>query len=163
MLTVEEKAKIEDDIESIEESIALKNGEKYAETVKDHVANICSIDGSFRNNKMWKLKQRVIPRLKDKPSAKKDTDGLLVTNPMLLKGLYLETYKDRLRHSEILPHLAKLKILREELFRRRLEKCKAEKSPDFTLNDLDKVLAKLKTGKACDANGFVNEMFKKKT
>ena len=84
---------------------------------------------------------------------------MLVTNPELLKKLYLDTYKDRLSHLEIKPEHQYLKQLREELFNLRLEKAKLNKSPAFQMHQLDKVLGKLKSNKAIDPTGLVNEMF----
>ena len=47
-----------------------------------------------------------------------------------------------------------------ELFNLRLEASKHTKSEDWTLDDLEAVLKKLKNGKSKDASEFVNELFK---
>ena len=41
---------------------------------------------------------------------------MLVTNPSLLKNLYLEHYQYVLRQRKILPHLEKHEFLRDKLF-----------------------------------------------
>ena len=93
-------------------------------------------------------------------SAKRDLEGKIVTNPNLLKKLYLETYVNRLRNRKIIPGLKYLKQIHEELFQLRLEKARLNKSPDWSMKDLDKVLSNLKTGKAIDPTGLVNELFR---
>ena len=100
-----------------------------------------------------------MPKPIQSATAKKDTNGMLVTNPQMLKIVYLEHYKDVLRQRDILPHLKKHKYLREELFKMRLKKVTNNKSPPFTMKKLDKVLSKLKTGKAEDPSGWVNDPF----
>ena len=52
-----------------------------------------------------------------------------------------------------------MKILREQLFFQRLQKAKENKSPAWTMEQLDRVLEKLKKGKATDPVGLVNELF----
>ena len=73
--------------------------------------------------------------------------------------MYIEAYSKRLEHRPIIPELIKLKTLREELFQQRLEEAKQNRSPDWTEEDLDKVLNHLKAKKATDPTGLVNELF----
>ena len=155
-----EKHIIEDKIEEIENSIAETSAKEIAEIVKDHVGKVCPLEGKFNRNQMWKLKSKVFPRARENASAKIDSTGMLVTNPTMLKRLYLETYQKRLSHRKILPHLEKYRRLREKLFLKRLKVATENKSPDFTEENLLKVLSKLKSGKASDPMGLVNEMFK---
>ena len=67
--------------------------------------------------------------------------------------------EDRLKHREMIPELLKLKTMREELFQQRLKQSKQNKSPAWTMQDLDKVLSHLKNGKSADPTGLVNELF----
>ena len=53
----------------------------------------------------------------------------------------------------------KMYQLREELFQQRLKRAKQNKSPDWTVEELDKVLHHLKRNKAMDPTGLVNELF----
>ena len=94
------------------------------------------------------------------PIAKKDVNGLLVTNPDLLKKLYLDTYQHRLRHRPIRADLVHLKSLKEDLFNQRLRLAKMCKSEPWLNKDLDKVLAALKNNKSRDPHGLINELFK---
>ena len=83
-----------------------------------------------------------------------------MTNPNLLKKLYIEVYKDRLSPGKMSTKMCKLKSLSEQLFLMRLERCKDNISPEFSDEDLDKVLSKLKSGKARDPSGLAYELFK---
>ena len=73
--------------------------------ITENVKDINDIDGQFNTNRMWKLKRKVLNRGSEPISAKKDVDGKMVTNPDLLKTLYLDTYVDRLRNREMNPKL----------------------------------------------------------
>ena len=56
---------------------------------------------SFSRNKMWKVRQKVCPRI-ETPCvvAKKNKDGEVISNREGLRQLYSDTYKDCLKHSE---------------------------------------------------------------
>ena len=53
--------------------------------ILQHSEDMSNMDGAFSNNKMWNLKKKVMPRIKEPATAKKDANGLLVTNPEMLK------------------------------------------------------------------------------
>ena len=93
-----EKYKIEDKINEVQENIADECSKEYVEKVKEHVGNVCSIEGKFNRNKMWKLKKKLLPRNLDKATAKKDKDGNLITHPAKLKKVYIDYYQDLLKH-----------------------------------------------------------------
>ena len=48
--------------------------------------------------------------------AKRDKNGNLITYPNLLKKLYVDTYKERLKIREIKPELLDLYFLKSEFF-----------------------------------------------
>ena len=79
---------------------------------------------------------------------------------MELKSLYLRTYVNRLRHRQIKPGFENLKLLKEYLCTKRLEITKENQAPRLTRNKMDRVLKDLKTNKARDPHGLINEMFK---
>ena len=92
--------------------------------------------------------------------AKKNSDGFLVSDPDSLKQLYVETYKQRLKHRIMRPGYEDLEHLKSFLFNKRLSLSKRIKSEPWTPSQLMKVLKSLKAGKSCDALGYTNEMFK---
>ena len=150
---------MEDELLRIEEEISANSDTKYFEKIKEQLQIIANKDGSTNNTGVWKLRQKIFPKPVEKLSAKKDQSGNLITNPEVLKDLYIDGYLQRLKHREMFPGLLKLKTLREELFQQRLQISKANKSPNWTLEDLEKVLDKLKQRKATDPTGLVNELF----
>ena len=93
---------------------------------------------------MWKLKQKIFPKNNDKPTAKKNSDGELVTGSENLKHLYVQTYKSRLAHCTIKPGLEDLEYLKKLLFKLRLVSSKKKKSVPWTREQLLKVLKSLK-------------------
>ena len=107
------------------------------------------------------MKRKVFPKNTETlPFAKKNFDGRMVTSQKELKSLYLDTFSHRLRHRPVKDSLKYLKTLKEELCYKRLEIAKSRKSKSWTMEQLIKVLSKLKSGKSCDPHGLVNELFK---
>ena len=78
------------------------------------------------------------------PAAKKNTDGKPVTTFVQLKELYKSTYIKRMEHRKMKPELEDMYQMKMELYNLRLEVCKKIKSPDWSENDLFKVLKSLK-------------------
>ena len=154
------KHEIEDKLEIIEEEIARETAVESFNKIKELSDELGSVDGTFSNNKMWKLKRKTLPRPRDVPTAKKNADGILITNPEMLKNLYLTCYQERLKHREIMPHFHKLKLLREKVFQIRMKKSKQAKSEPWSMKQLEAVLKCLKNGKAQDPDGLVPELFK---
>ena len=148
------------EIQKIEDEISAKCANKNAETVKQYVKQLDSTSGNFSQLGMWKLKNKLCPKQNDPPMAKKDKMGALITEPNLLKKLYLDTYSDRLRSREIRPELKDLYDLKCKLWELRFDTLKNTKSRKWTMQDLDKVLKKLKTNKTRDPHGLINEIFK---
>ena len=115
----------------------------------------------MNTNGVWNIKKKVFPKINQvKPTCKKNRNGQIITNPEALKGLYVETYKLRLRHRPMREDLEELKVLKEELFNLRLLAAKLTKSKRWDLDQLDEVLVGLKKNKARDPLGIINELFK---
>ena len=112
-------------------------------------------------NKMWKVKKKICPKNEvSPPIAKLDQFGNLVTNQEQLKSLYVDTYKDRLRHRDMKPSISYLRHLKDFLFNERFELSKLRKSMDWTPDNLLKIQKSLKTRKSADPSGLINELFK---
>ena len=131
-----------------------------AKIVQEHISEMTGGSGQVCRLNMWKLKKKLCPQNIDPPMAKMNDDGDLVSNPDALKQLYVDTYKDRLRHRVIRPGYEELETLKDYLFSVRLTISKTRKSKPWTEGQLMKVLKSLKTGKSADALGFINEMFR---
>ena len=74
--------------------------------------------------------------------------------------MYVNTYKDRLRHRLIKPDYSQLKELKDGLFNLRLKFARLSKTKSWTDTDLLKVTKQLKCKKAADPKGLISELFK---
>ena len=109
--TAGERHHLEDELLRIEEEISANSDTKYFEKIKEQLQIIVNKDGSTNNTGVWKLRQKIFPKPVEKLSAKKDQRGNLITNPEVLKDLYIDGYLQRLIHREMFPCLLKLKTL----------------------------------------------------
>ena len=147
-------------LKEMEEAIAIEQSETNAETVKEYVENIETLDGSFSQGGFWKLKSKLCPLTSDPPMAKYDNNGNLITSHSALKNLYLSTYQNRLRHRDMKPEYLDIYFLKSELWRSRLENMRQVKTPPWEMKQLEAVLKSLKNSKSMDPNGMANEVFK---
>ena len=141
---------LEDKLEEVDNAISEECHLMHMEKITNHLKSITDPDGKVNGTGVWRLRKKVCPKPHEQPTAKMDKEGNIVTNPEAIKNIYLEAYIDRLKHREINPNLEELKVLREELFEQRLCEAKRNKSRPWTIEELDKVLKKLKRGKATD-------------
>ena len=146
--SVVEIQRIKHSLNKVENELADICAMKNKVEIEKHVNGISNEEGEFNVPRMWKIKNKVIKKNSDKPTAKKDSHGNLVTSHGLLKKLYENTYLERLKHREISPELSNLKEMKEDLFDLRLMTARNKKSPPFTKENLTKVLKSLKCNKA---------------
>jgi hypothetical protein len=145
----------------IDQEIANQIFERNRKLIIDQVCDMSDITCNLSRVKMWKVKQKVCPKIETAyPVAKLDHNGNLVSNRDELKKLYSDTYKERLRHRDINPNYAQLKQLKETLFSLRLRTAKLSKTNPWSEKDLLKVTSKLKSKKAADPMGLVFELFR---
>ena len=142
--SVIERHALEDKLKELEESISQEHKQKQIKRLEDHLNAITDQEGKVNTTGVWKLRRKIFPKQHDQLSAKKDKYGNLVTNPEYIKKIYLDAYIDRLKHEDINPELSNLKTMLEILFKERLARSKLNKSPDWVIDDLDKVLKSLK-------------------
>ena len=91
------------ELKSIEDKVAELNLEK----VKIEMSEIES-NGKVQPNKIWKIKKKFCPKLRDQAIVKKDSKGNFITTGAGIKQLYESTYKDRLKHNLIRQELKDL-------------------------------------------------------
>ena len=151
------EAQLQDVELTISKMCSKENRDKVIENFKEFGQS----QGSVNANGMWNVKKKIFPKNNPtKPTGKKNSQGQIITSPDGLKDLYLETYIQRLRHRPIREDLKEIKELKDSLFYSRLELSKRTKSKSWKMEDLDKVLHSLKTTKARDPLGLVNNLFK---
>ena len=147
-------------LEEIENELVSLTARKNSEIIEEELSKLKHGDGDVNMGNFWKLKQRLFPKARDVSVAKLDSKGHLVSSGGKLKNLYLDTYKERLKHRKIKPGLEQYQEMRESLFDlRRSEVMENIKEP-WTMEQLLKVLKSLKKGKARDPLNLVNEIFR---
>ena len=121
----------------------------------------CDKGNTLNVTEMWKLKKQIWPKKKSAlPVAKRNYKGRLLSAPSDIRHLLLTEYKERLRERPCLPGLQKSRTLRQKLLKTKLDLSKKNKSEPFNMEDLDKVLTNIKSGKSRDPMGISREIFK---
>ena len=157
------KRRLEDSCSKIQldDQVADKIFERNRKMIIEQVGSMVDTSSNLSRIKMWKIKQRVCPKQDVTYAvAKSNKNGEMVTNKTELKNLYVETYRERLKHREMKPAYAQLKDLKENLFNVRIKLSKMRKTEHWKQSDLLKVTKHLKTKKASDPKGLVSEIFK---
>ena len=120
----------------------------------------CDKGSTLNVTEMWKLKKRMWPKKTNAlPVAKRDHRGKLISSPADLKRLLLKEYTERLRPRPNHPNIKMSKILRKRLIKTKMNLSKRIKSKPFSMEDLEKVLKNLKSGKSRDPTGISREIF----
>ena len=130
--------------------------------VQEQISQFNSMEGNFHPTGIWKIKNKILPRAQDPPMAKKDLGGNIVTAPLPLKVLYLETYKKRLEHRTMKYEHKDIFELKTLLWKIRFSEIKKVKSPKWELSSLFEVLKGLKNNQSRDPSGLIHELFKPK-
>ena len=130
-----------------------------AQFIKDHL-NLLQDDDKLNINGFWKLKNRLFSSPRTPPIVKCDTSGNLITSNNALKKLYINTYIERLSHKLMKPELMDIFWLKTDLWDIRSASIARNSSANWTSQNLQNVLSKLKNNKALDPLGMVNEVFK---
>ena len=155
------KQLVESKIGKLEQTILELTSLKNAEVIKEQISHLRTLEGSFSQNGMWKVKSRLCPRKNDPPMAKKDKDGNLITSQEALKKLYINTYVNRLKHREIKTEYQEIFEIKNLLWNERFDVLKRNLSSPWTLKDIEIVSKTLKNNQTRDPNGMINELFKK--
>ena len=79
------KHELEDALDDLETEIAAECAQKHNEMITDNIKELTEIDGTFNNNKMWKLKRKIINKRSEPLCAKKDSSGHIISNPEMIK------------------------------------------------------------------------------
>ena len=132
---------------------------KNVDTTKEYIEEIKNDSGEFSQLKLWKLKQKLCPKSRDPPMAKKDKTGNIITSPELLKNLYLETYQERLKNRAMKTELMDMYFLKEELWQSRVKELIYKKTKPWSIQEMRKATKSLKKNRTKDPNGMINELF----
>ena len=124
-------------------TVAEDNVEKvknFVQTLKDDI--------KLNHTGFWKLKKKLCPRRQDPPSAKRDSNGNLVTAKSGLQNLYLETYQARLSHRPMKAEYSDIYQLKMQLWASRMIQLSEVKTDAWTTLQLRNALARLKRKKS---------------
>ena len=148
------------ELKEIEVKLADYCAEINYNKIKEEISYIKCEEGGIHSGNLWKLKKKLNPKSRDPPTAMKDKEGNLVTSPNLIENIALEVFKDRLKNRPIRDGLNKMKEDKEELCYSRLKSAGRNKTPPWTMDQLETVLKYLKRNKSRDPYGYANDIFK---
>ena len=86
---------LQDKLLSVESRIANYSSARNVKILSSHIEDLSEKNGKFNITKMWKLRKKLCPKSLEKPSAKINEKGKLVTQKKELKELYKNTYISR--------------------------------------------------------------------
>ena len=159
-LQAEPNEATKEELKEVENSLADKIAKNYR-TIQTEAGNIdLAEESGFHTGKLWSLKKKLCPRAKDPPTAMLDDQGNLVTSAESIQELSLKKLAtERLRDREMKTELKHMRKTKETLCELNLAKAKLNKTPDWTLKDVEIVLKNLKSGISRDPMGLANELF----
>ena len=100
--------------------------------------------------------KEVAPTSSRSTNGKKGCWGNLVSAPLPLKKLYIETYKSRLEHRKIKAEYNDIYELKTLLWCLRYHGVKQVKSSQWEMSNLQKTIKGLKTNQSIDPIGLVS-------
>ena len=116
--------------------------------------------GTIDKQSFWKVKRVLVPKSVSVPSSVTNKSGHIISDPFHIKEEYRKEFKHRLRTREIDNELKHFELVQNSLCKMRLRKCSKSPSTDFTLDEVQKVLTELRSGKCRDPSGLIREVFK---
>ena len=150
------------DVKSVAERLEAEEilADKYFKKIEDATKDIECDEGGFSSQKLWALKKQMYPQQREPPTAMVDKQGNLETNESKLKKMAVEAFKERLANRPMKDELEDIKVAKEKLAEKLMEKARNNKTPPWKMRDLEKVLRQLKKDKSRDPHGLANELFK---
>ena len=148
------------ELEEVEEDLASRCAEENLKTVKEACQELTCGDGGVNMQKMWKMKKKLNGVYMEPPTAMVDKHGNTVTESKGIEKIVVEQYKERLTTLPIKEELSVHKVQRENLCDLRLQEAQENKTPEWTMKELELVLKQLKNNKSKDPLDMPNELFK---
>ena len=152
----------EQKIKIISSEIADFEAEEVYNKIVNQFKDIGDNSEQINLQQMWKLFNRMWPKhTGSKPVAKRNLKGKIVTSHKYIKTLLAREYKDRLRGRPTRPDLKSMKIRKDKIIQLNMKLAKMKKTPDWTMEQLECALSRLKNNKSRDPHGYISEIFKK--
>ena len=162
------KKKQDDNKTTPEEDSRMYTLEKYiANTLAEEGFNkakqfkqYCVQYGSVSVQEMWNLKKHLWPKHKESiPTGKLNHQNKLVTGPEEIKLLFAKEYSERLRPRPTHPDFEDIEKIKHEVCEIRLNEAKHNKSSNWTMQDINKVLGDIRQNKSRDPDGLNRSIF----
>ena len=135
-------------LEIIEKKIATLISEKNKNRIMKSFQDIANSDSSCNTLGMWRQVRKVFPKvLASVPVGLKDHNGKILTKTSAVKKLVVRKYIQKLRKRPPNPHIKELMRIKEENALRVIEIARQVKTVNWSPDNLDKILRKLKSGK----------------
>ena len=110
---VEKVFNLKKDLEETTEKIASICASKNKDIVDEYLGKNQDFTEGFSQIRTYNLKKRLCPKnVMDPPSAKRNSEGKLISDPDELKELYLETYTERLTPNDVPEYLKETEKLK---------------------------------------------------
>ena len=104
----------DDKIIELEETISNLEADENRKKIIERFKKFSENPETINLQEMWKILQQIIPKHKTSiPIAKKNHKGILVSDPLELKSLFAQEYKNRLRNRPSRPDLGDIKQRKE--------------------------------------------------
>ena len=145
-------------VKHIEDEIA----KETIETIMQETKGLDPQEGGFSTGHMWKLKNKIIPKPINVPTAMKNPEGKLCTSKKDIDEMSMDYFKNVLRNREIKEGLEGHREEKEELFKLRLEYTETVKTPPWTRVEVERAMKGLKSKKSRDPTNIANEIFNPK-
>ena len=149
------------ELENIEKELAEKYVEDNFNIIKEKTDGFDCEDGGLNSGVLWNMKKQLFPKCRDPPTAMKDPiSGNLLTSDEKINKAAVNVYKQRLENRPMKHELNHIRQAKEKLCENILKIAKNNKTPPWTIKDLEKVLKNLKKQKSRDPFGLANDIFR---
>ena len=154
----DEKSKAE--LKDVENTLGEKYAKENFEKIKERTSCADSEQGGMSAGSLWSLKKELFPQSRDPPTAMIDpVSGNLLTSEEKIQEAAVKTYANRLENRPMKENMKHIKDAKEILCEKLIKVAQANKTPPWTMKDVEKVLKHLKKNKSRDPLGLCNELF----
>ena len=153
------KSVLEVEIVLQENKLAEIQGIRHRSIIKKQMDNLTD-EACFSFNEAWKLKKKLFPKCSDAPFAVMDKAGNLVADHAGILDVMKEEFTHRLRNREMKEEYSELREMKEYLCHLRLQLAKTADYSNWTIEQLQKAIKKLRNNKCRDPHGHINEIYK---
>ena len=142
-------------IKTINEKLDIVN--KKVEDCESSLQRVCET-GGFNSGHSWKMKNKLKSKESNKYTAIEDENGKLLTSEKDIDEETIKHYTKVLENRKIKTNLEEYQIEREKLCEERINEARKNVTPDWTNENVKRVVKELKKKKSRDPHGYSNEI-----